>query len=189
MKEGLCKCGCGNVTNKWKQSYTSKNVKKGDYKDFIYGHQSRKKPQYAKCHPDRLVKSKGLCGSCYNKALFDAKPELRKKANKSRRERHTVEIKTRDPIKHAENQRARRLKHRYNLTIKQYDEMLKQQNSVCAICKTKSKNGKHRLYVDHNHTTNKTRGLLCARCNTTVGYIETDINHIKNCKNYIEKYK
>jgi len=44
-----------------------------------------------------------------------------------------------------------------------YDELLAQQNGVCAICghppKTK------RLNIDHDHKTMEVRGLLCHKCN------------------------
>ena len=61
---------------------------------------------------------------------------------------------------------------KYGITVEQYDEMLAQQNGVCAICKLVSTRGK--LFVDHDHACcpgqkaggKCVRGLLCSSCNT-----------------------
>lgn len=60
---------------------------------------------------------------------------------------------------------------KYDLTIEQYDEMLKQQDGRCAICKQLPKDGRY-LLVDHDHQTGKTRALLCDSCNARLGYLE-----------------
>lgn len=58
-------------------------------------------------------------------------------------------------------------KHRYNLTEEQYQNLLNKQGNKCGICKQEV-----RLVVDHCHTTNKVRGLLCYPCNVGLGYYE-----------------
>lgn len=54
-------------------------------------------------------------------------------------------------------------------TRKQIDEirnkLIEQYGDKCAICKKLSSEFKKRLSVDHNHKSNKIRGLLCYRCN------------------------
>lgn len=75
------------------------------------------------------------------------------------------------------------LKHRYNITPEQYDELLLAQGGGCAICKTKDPQGKSKEFfsVDHDHTCcpgtrscgKCVRGLLCVRCNNSVGWFET----------------
>jgi hypothetical protein len=44
-----------------------------------------------------------------------------------------------------------------------YDELLKKQNGVCAICGRPPKT--RRLDLDHDHHRMVIRGLLCSRCN------------------------
>lgn len=63
---------------------------------------------------------------------------------------------------------------KYGITLKQYNELLVTQNSVCILCGKKDayKNKGRNLFVDHNHKTNIIRGLLCSRCNTMIGHIE-----------------
>lgn len=58
----------------------------------------------------------------------------------------------------------------YSLTVEEYEQMLRNQNGVCAICGTAPK--KKRLHVDHNHYTGKVRALLCAGCNLIAGFLE-----------------
>jgi hypothetical protein len=56
----------------------------------------------------------------------------------------------------------------YGLTAEQHDELLKQQDAVCAICRTPAAEGRV-LVVDHNHASGEIRGLLCSDCNTALG--------------------
>lgn len=70
--------------------------------------------------------------------------------------------------------KANKLKVRYGITQKQYNDMELSQNGTCAIC-PKSKIYKNKkLSVDHNHKTGKIRGLLCDNCNRALGFLEVD---------------
>jgi len=51
------------------------------------------------------------------------------------------------------------------LTDKQYEAKLRSQGGGCAICRRKPKPGARRFCLDHNHQTEKLRGLLCFICN------------------------
>ena len=68
-----------------------------------------------------------------------------------------------------ETDRAADLKKHYGISIAVYEDMLKAQDGVCAICKGSNAN-KRRLSVDHNHSTGEIRGLLCLHCNTLLAY-------------------
>jgi hypothetical protein len=83
---------------------------------------------------------------------------------------------------------------KFNITIKQYEKMLLDQNGVCYICKqpetAKSNTGKIRtLAVDHNHETGELRMLLCHNCNLTLGIIETNISRLEDFLGYLEEMK
>jgi Recombination endonuclease VII len=54
-----------------------------------------------------------------------------------------------------------------------YEAELEAQGGVCAIC-ARPPSGKRRLYLDHDHTTGRFRGLLCDRCNRLLGYADDD---------------
>jgi len=54
----------------------------------------------------------------------------------------------------------------------------------CEIC------GKYqgRRVIDHNHETDKVRGLLCNHCNLVLGQAKEDVEVLKNAIKYIEKW-
>jgi hypothetical protein len=63
--------------------------------------------------------------------------------------------------------------------------MLKDQNDVCAICFKECMFGK-RLAVDHCHATGKVRGLLCSRCDTSIGKFEDSIELLESANKYLK---
>ena len=80
------------------------------------------------------------------------------------------------------------LKKCYGITLEQYNEMLIKQNGVCAICCEKDPNFDN-LAVDHDHKTNKVRGLLCHLCNRALGMFKDDGIRIKNAIIYLNAKK
>lgn len=50
----------------------------------------------------------------------------------------------------------------------------------CAICGTTKK----RLCVDHDHKTQKVRGVLCFQCNGAIGLLQT-VENIKSAAKYL----
>ena len=85
-----------------------------------------------------------------------------------------------------------RLKHLFNMTVEQYDQMVVDQGGLCAICnqpETKVINGTvSRLSVDHNHETNEVRQLLCSRCNLILGWVKDDIAILENAAAYLRRH-
>ena len=66
------------------------------------------------------------------------------------------------------------LKRRYGITLDEYWEIFESQNGGCAICGSETANNKRAtkylpLFIDHCHSTNKVRGLLCSNCNHGLG--------------------
>lgn len=66
-----------------------------------------------------------------------------------------------------------------HLTRAEFDAMVAAQGGVCAIChepetKLSAKGRVRRLSIDHDHRTGRVRALLCARCNSVVGYMNDD---------------
>ena len=83
--------------------------------------------------------------------------------------------------------RCRNYKHRYGIHGGDVNSMFENQNGQCYICdkelekytSTKS----NALHVDHDHSTGEVRKLLCMKCNTMVGVIESnnvDLNRVKD---------
>lgn len=69
-------------------------------------------------------------------------------------------------------------KYKYGITSEEVDKLFAEQDGKCAICFNEfSDDNKHRQAIDHCHTTNKVRGLLCVRCNQALGLFR-DNKHI-----------
>lgn len=62
------------------------------------------------------------------------------------------------------------LKRKYGISTEKYDEMLKSQAGVCAICAGPP--DRKYFCVDHSHDYGSVRGLLCFNCNVLLGVIE-----------------
>jgi hypothetical protein len=81
----------------------------------------------------------------------------------------------------------------YGITGIIYEQMLEQQEFVCAICKQEEKainpntGYPFPLSIDHNHKTNKVRGLLCKHCNLVLGQIEKNPNIVESCLKYLKQ--
>ena len=75
-----------------------------------------------------------------------------------------------------------------------YQEMLAEQNGLCAICARPEKHtdpytGRtKRLAIDHCHGSGKVRGLLCGSCNTALGLFEDDPGLLDRAKEYLAKH-
>jgi hypothetical protein len=79
------------------------------------------------------------------------------------------------------------LKMNYGITIEYYDDILKAQGGVCAICGTDVPGGTGRFHVDHDHKTGKIRGLLCSNCNAMLGYSKDSIDIHLNAIKYLNR--
>jgi hypothetical protein len=115
---------------------------------------ARKFERCIQCATDTVPHvGRGLCKDCAQK-------------------KHTAGYRTKE--------RRRALK-RYGLTAIDFDALWDAQNGCCKIClrsKTKlTMRGKrltHSLHVDHDHETNRVRGLLCDSCNRGLGFFFDD---------------
>ena len=66
----------------------------------------------------------------------------------------------------------------------EYARLLERQGGGCAICGNPPKEGGRRLHVDHNHRTNRVRGLLCFRCNRALPTYAT-AEWLENARRYV----
>ena len=84
-------------------------------------------------------------------------------------------------------QKNSRIKHKYGLTLKEFEDKAKQQNYACAICGKVDKD--QPLCIDHCHETLKVRDLLCTTCNVGLGMFKENPNILLKALEYIEKHK
>lgn len=81
-----------------------------------------------------------------------------------------------------------RLKHLYGITLEEHETMRENQLYSCKICKVNEKELSKGLYIDHCHSTNKVRGLVCTQCNSMLGMAKDDITVLKEAVKYLENY-
>jgi hypothetical protein len=77
------------------------------------------------------------------------------------------------------NKKSRERMRRYGISETTYQQMLKDQNGLCAICETEPPS-----YVDHNHSTGKVRKLLCSGCNTRLAAVD-DTTWLEKALKYV----
>ena len=83
--------------------------------------------------------------------------------------------------------RRNHLKRKYNLTVDEMLELGKQQDNKCAVCRQELTYKDHGYAVDHDHKTGKIRGLLCFRCNRSIGQFEDDPMLLRAAADYLER--
>lgn len=75
--------------------------------------------------------------------------------------------------------RSRMLKATYGISHHEYEQIAKAQDHRCKLCRQLPTAAVSRgapmatMVVDHDHTTGAVRGLLCFRCNITLGVVES----------------
>lgn len=79
-----------------------------------------------------------------------------------------------------------RLVNIYKITQDQYDQLVLKQENKCAICAKHRDDLDRELCIDHNHETNKVRGLLCYHCNVALGYFKDNISTLLSAAKYLE---
>ena len=77
-------------------------------------------------------------------------------------------------------------KNRYEITEEEYYQKLEEQNGKCEICKRECDKG--RLSIDHDHKTNKVRGLLCRNCNLGLGMFGENLDSLSEAVLYLQRY-
>ena len=73
---------------------------------------------------------------------------------------------------------------RTKLTIKQ--------DGKCGICGLPQSQLSRRLAIDHNHETDRVRGLLCGHCNSGLGFFNSDKYHtdqLQSAIRYLDEHQ
>lgn len=82
----------------------------------------------------------------------------------------------------------RNLRKTYGITLEDYNGMFIKQEGRCFCCVVHQVELTKSLFVDHNHSTGKVRGLLCHSCNAAIGLVGEDIEVLKNIIGYLETH-
>jgi hypothetical protein len=79
------------------------------------------------------------------------------------------------------NSRHYHLKKRYGIGADEFDELVRQQGGVCAICGRRDPE-----HVDHDHETGDVRGILCFNCNGGLGQFRDSIDALLGAAAYLD---
>jgi len=189
----ICKkCGVDKEdSNFWRyrnglQAYCKPCVAASKREHYARNKTGEKGPQQLRIEKNLELLQQGLkfCKQCEN-----VKPISGFNKNASRKDgagdecrECTHRIKSASWKNNPEPKRATNRKCLYGITDEQYKQMLKNQGEGCAIC-----GGNFRLSVDHNHDTDKIRGILCLHCNTGIGSLKHDFSTLIRAADYIRR--
>ncbi len=111
----------------------------------------------------------------------------------ARMKAYNIRSKNKDPEKYRLRRKSYRMKNEYGITMDDYIKMRDAQGGVCAVCgnhETKKCGGiVQPLSVDHDHSSNKIRGLLCDACNVMIGRARDDPAVLRNAAKYLDYWK
>lgn len=86
----------------------------------------------------------------------------------------------------------KRIRAKYGLSRHQYLRMLIGQGCKCSCCYRElvlfSRDRSEHPVVDHCHATGVVRGLLCIRCNTLIGRVESSPAVLDEAKRFLERH-
>lgn len=92
-----------------------------------------------------------------------------------------------------EKYRIKKLEYKYGLSEGEYMRLYEDQRGSCAICGVHESKLAKRLHVDHDHSCcpdrkacgKCVRGLLCAKCNTSIGQFESEPTRLLIAYDYL----
>lgn len=131
-------------------------------------------------HGKTFYKTK--CKTCINlksRSVYDKGKERSRSLNSYYRNHEVSKEKAREKWR-------QKSKEKYNL-------MFLEQSGLCAVCgnsETAIRNNRLKdLAIDHDHFSGEVRGLLCQRCNLTLGLVSDDIMLLNKLILYLENHK
>jgi len=127
----------------------------------------------SKRNPSKLL-LESVCKICKRKRAITWAKE-----NPTKNSKHTKAFRKRNP----NYGRLYNIKRLYGLTEDVYNQMLEEQNNECGICHDELKEGK--IHIDHCHSTDKVRGILCSQCNPALGSFKDDVNILQAAIDYL----
>lgn len=153
---------------------------------------------YCKNTKDKLMSKCIDCNKQYMKKYYKDNEIKLKKASEKNRLSRLPELKIYNENYRFSNYRVarnNRLKYTYGISIEDFEKLSEKQNHLCAICgnpqiqNKRHNNEKTPLAVDHCHSTNKIRELLCSNCNGALGLFKDNITVMNKAIEYIKKHK
>jgi len=139
---------------------------------------------------NRLIR---YCSRCKTEKHIDN--FHKNKATKNGYDYRCKECRKIDSSKRYRKIRDSKIRKKFGINSEIYERMLNSQNGRCAICGNEetSINKKYNrikiLAIDHDHKNNRVRGLLCSRCNISLGGFKEDSAILERAIEYLKKWE
>lgn len=153
------------------------------------GSKGQHKTHCSKCETERILLKNGryICPKCAREDSLKHYHTNKKPLTLEQKENKKISnLKWKSIIRDSgfTNQQISTFKHRYKINEEELLNFIEKQNNKCAICNTELTN---EFLIDHCHTTNKVRGLLCRDCNFAIGLFKDNIKTLENAIQYLSK--
>lgn len=131
-----------------------------------------------------------------NPVLSEEQKEYRRENYRQNREVYIARAKkwkqeNPDKVYNPEINRKQKFRSKYGLQWEDFERMYQKQNGQCLVCKKYSdlwpEKKTEGLYVDHNHSSGKVRGLLCHYCNLGLGHFKDNANLLIEAARYLNE--
>jgi hypothetical protein len=182
---GICRCGCGGKTEIAPETRPQRGWKLGKPKPYLDHHGKIK-------HASRDGVYK-ICSKCKEKKYLNLfHKEI---GTYDGRQARCKKCQAENTVLYREarlrGSKSYSLRSAYGLTTSDYESIHAQQNGLCAICNKPETairlKTPRRLAVDHCHTTDKVRGLLCAACNRGLACFRDNPDFLEAAARYLRK--
>ena len=72
---------------------------------------------------------------------------------------------------------------KFQITDEEYSTLMNKSKAGCEVCHAPLR----KVCIDHCHSTNKVRGVLCNNCNTALGLVGDNVEILSNLIRYLER--
>jgi len=133
---------------------------------------------------------KGLIGhrKMNGKLLSRCNNCIKSQREKEKSRRKEYRKKYQQTEKYKEKQAEYRILSTYGIGKHEKELLLNYQGNKCAVCGTIKPN-KLGWVIDHDHFTNKVRGILCGNCNAALGLLKDSRQILQAADAYLAKYE
>lgn len=138
-----------------------------------------------------------ICTSCYKHVPLsgfyarNTSPDgLRHDCKECTKTRNRAYYKNRDVVQRQRSLLDSHLRRRYGIDLVLYEVMVGSRGGRCDICDqvpAETNRNNMRLHVDHDHATERVRGLLCGPCNRALGLMRDDPALLRGAASYLEE--
>ncbi len=125
---------------------------------------------------------RGCTKSCGGARSNDGRdPVKNRRNNRVYRDRHRGRLKDVEAarnVERADKRRAWNLQRNFDMTVEQWNAVFTAQGNCCAACSATAPGGRGVWATDHCHETGAFRGILCQRCNMTLGWLGDTLSKV-----------